>query len=257
MYTIIYTSPNGVVWRLDSAGYASGVTLISGGVIDLSAVITPNVSKALGQPGQRLLGGEIEPIVGSLTVQLTPTGTQTLSSVLAAWRAGWSQLVAGTLSIVSEKFGVLSSPCRLAAPLPAPTADPDDSYGLQLEMQVALDSGCWFTDWLTGSGRVTITNPGDTWIFPKISWTGSGEVILPSGVRFTLPQVSTMRVCSLSLAEQLRVVDSRGVEDDHLWQQMLAIGFAEGVPPGKTAVFQVPDNATLSWRVGFTDPWKG
>jgi len=90
-----------------------------------------------------------------------------------------------------------------------------------------------------GSGVVTVTNMGDTSVYPKLSYSGSGGVVeSPSGATFTLPPVTEPTVVDLD-PQKLRLEGA----------------FPEGVEPGESGVWVLPDGVTASWQIQVADPW--
>lgn len=92
---------------------------------------------------------------------------------------------------------------------------------------------------ITETGTVEVINSGDSVIYPRIEYSGSGgEVISPSGAAFRLPAVDDFMVVDL---------DPRRLRLDG--------AFPEGVEPKQSGTWTVPEGATLSWEVLVADPW--
>lgn len=253
-YKIRYYSPEGHEWVLMGDEWLAGIK--SGGIDGLVGDGDDVTIARVGDVGQSLDSFQPKPMTGTLTVFVRGDEAADVDAVWAGFRSGFSRTRQGTL-VVESPSQVLSAGVRLSGPIPAPDEDPT-SGGLVRDVQVPLvaDRCGWWTDWLSESGTVTVTNWGDLTVWPQIRWNGSpGTVILPSGAKLALPRAAAERIVSLSMSQAGFVTDKEGVPDFKLREQMRG-AYPEGVPAGEKRTYQVPRGATLEWQIGVLDPWR-
>jgi len=257
LYAVGYTSPAGVAWPIATPGGATGVVLREEGVDGLVGQVTDTALTAVGVPGQVVDAQQVGPMTGKLSVDLHPTPTSSLSEVVSGWRRAWSHRDAGVLEVSSPTLGPLSARVRLAESMPALPADPSGLLSLEeQEVSVVCDEGVWFSSWQSGTGTVQVVNSGDARVWPRIEWTGSGRVTMPSGAPAVLPETTAVRILDLDPAESLVVTSTSGVPDYERWRALASAVLPEGVPPGARRTYTLPAGATLRWRLAYLDPWR-
>ena len=253
-YKIRYYSPEGHEWVLMGDEWLAGIK--SGGVDGLVGDGDDVTIARVGDVGQSLDSFQPKPMTGTLTVFVRGDDAADVDAVWAGFRSGFSRTRQGTL-VVESPSQALSAGVRLSGPIPAPDEDPT-SGELVRDVQVPLvaDRCGWWTDWLSESGTVTVTNWGDLTVWPQIRWGGAaGTVYLPSGARFPLPKASGERVVSLSMAQAGFITLKDGTPDFELRKQMSG-AYPEGVPAGQTRTYRLPTGAALEWQIGVLDPWR-
>ena len=253
-YKIRYYSPEGHEWVLMGDEWLAGIK--SGGIDGLVGDGDDVTIARVGDVGQSLDSFQPKPMTGTLTVIVRGDEAADVDAVWAGFRSGFSRTRTGML-VVESPSQALSAGVRLSGPIPAPDEDPT-SGGLVRDVQVPLvaDRCGWWTDWLSESGKVTVTNWGDLTVWPQIRWNGSpGTVILPSGAKLALPRATAERVVFLSMAQAGFVTDKEGTPDFKLRQQLRG-AYPEGIPAGEKRTYQVPQGAALEWQIGVLDPWR-
>ena len=152
----------------------------------------------------------------------------------------------GTLILDSGRRFEL--PVRLAESLPAPGHVP--ASGSRIEVSMVADTGVWLSR-ASGKGAVTVTNYGDVPVWPEIVWKGSKQsVVLPSGVRFSLPSVSG----EYRLPLDRRASGKATSEATGTMVKTDAVG--EMVPVGAPRQYTVTSGVRVEWSVGVLDPWS-
>lgn len=151
-------------------------------------------------------------------------------------------------TLILDNDGLFELPVRLSESLPTPGHVP--SVGSRIEVSMISDAGVWESV-VSGFGTVEVTNWGEVPIWPTVVWSGAGgDVVLPSGVGFRLPQVSAEHRLSLDRRASGKAVNSltgAKVNTD-------AVG--EMVPVGQSRSYTLPSGVKLEWRVGVFDPWN-
>lgn len=253
-YKIRYYSPEGHEWVLMGDEWLAGIK--SGGIDGLVGDGDDVTIARVGDVGQSLDSFQPKPMTGTLTVLVRGDDAADVDAVWAEFRSGFSRTRQGTL-VVESPSQVLSAGVRLSGPISNPDEDPT-SGGIVRDVQVPLvaDQCGWWTNWLSETGTVTVTNWGDLTVWPKIRWNGSpGTVTLPSGAKLSLPRAAGERVVSLSMAQAGFVTDKEGMPDFKLREQMRG-AYPEGIPAGEKRTYQVPQGAALEWQIGVLDPWR-
>ena len=158
-YKIRYYSPEGHEWVLMGDEWLAGIK--SGGIDGLVGDGDDVTIARVGDVGQSLDSFQPKPMTGTLTVFVRGDDAADVDAVWAEFRSGFSRTRAGTL-VVESPSQVLSAGVRLSGPIPAPDEDPT-SGALVRDVQVPLvaDRCGWWTDWLSETGTVTVTNWGD------------------------------------------------------------------------------------------------
>jgi hypothetical protein len=177
--------------------------------------------------------------------------------IWAEFRHGFSILPPlGTLQIESP-MGTMHAQVRLNGAPSDLEVDDATADMWALSIPLAIDTGYWETGPFRKSGNVTVTNSGQVYIWPEIVWEGAGgKVTLPSGAEFTLPAVDSTRRLHLDPQRSHQVLNGLGVRDDDLWRRIRGQIISEGVPPGQSRQYTLPDGAFLEWRIGVLDPWR-
>lgn len=151
-------------------------------------------------------------------------------------------------TLILDNDGLFELPVRLAESLPSPGHVPES--GSRIEVSMIADTGVWGSV-ASDSGTVEVTNWGDVPVWPEIVWDGAGgDVVLPSGVGFRTPNVSSEHRLSLdrrASGKAVNLLTGERVNTD-------AIG--EMVPVNQSRVYTVPNGSRLEWRVGVFDPWN-
>lgn len=168
------------------------------------------------------------------------TGEQ-MGQVYRVFRQGWSMDEPCTLAVTADHSGgTFYLDLWLDQPISGVSVDMRRRTSTVLPVQVFSPRGLFRSEEFTGQGLVTVTNWGDTVTYPKIRNIGPGGIVTsPSGATWTLPQ-STAAETTLDLDPmELR---QPGV-------------FPEGVEPGDTQTWSLPQGATLVWSIFIADPW--
>lgn len=240
-YSLRYVSPTGVEYEfLDGSDGEPFVEVdtLSGfvGVFEDTPVQSVGVPGAVVNFQDRV----VQQMPGSFTLVVFSRGQWEQA------RRDFSAREYGTL--ILDNDGLFELPVRLAESLPSPGHVPE--VGSRIEVSMVADAGVWESV-VSGSGTVEVTNWGEVPVWPTVVWSGAGgDVVLPSGVGFRLPQVSAEHRLSLDRRASGKAVNSltgAKVNTD-------AVG--EMVPVGQSRSYTVPSGVKLEWRVGVFDPWN-
>lgn len=251
-----YYAPDGRYWDL-SAVDGDRVFLVENGLTGFAADSADVTVQRVGRDGVVHLPRQsrLQPMSGSLEVGVySPSGG--VGGVWHDWLRSWSRLRHGWL-VADPGGGAPQVWCRvrLAAPMPAPVAQPEAASFMRVAFDVVNDDGCaWYKHQQVGPS-VQVTNYGVVPVFPRVVWSTGGVVKLPSGVSFTLPTVSATRVVELDVGESFVVKDLAGKVDKAVWAHVCQTAFAEPVMPGKQGTFTVPSGAVMHWDVGVETIW--
>lgn len=256
MFSVQYVSPGGRLWDLtDSNG--TGFSLKAGGVgglVGRSDVVT---SSSEGFPGRLVTSHNVLPMDGSLEGILFPSEGRSLGETFRQWRADWSREEYGQL-IVGSSTKQWSARVRLSGDgMTAPETDlSDDKFVNPVRVDVESDDGVFFGVPKVQSGSVTVTNTGDTTVWPRVRWSGDNQsIIFPSSNTLLLPNAAVSRVLYLDPADSHAVEDTQGVLDQTMWKQLRGKILPEGVPKGESRQYSLSDNAFLEWETTTLDPW--
>lgn len=255
-YELTWISPSGQEWELTSLDWVAGIR--AGGIEGLVGEPTDVAVSTPGEAGQVLDSQEYPAMRGTLRFAVRGDGEKSADDVWAELRQSFRHKQYGTLILRGSAYGNLSAATRRGGVIPPPLVDPaSEEVILDVDVPVISDEGCWWTDTLTGTGTVTVSNSGDVPVYVKIRWSGSGGVVtLPSGATFTLPATPIPRILHLSSAQSLVVLTDSGVVDPILWKQVRGVALPELVPAEESRTFQLPSGATLEWQLGVMDPWQ-
>lgn len=190
-------------------------------------------------PGRRRFGA----IQTELEFYLQAETGEELAEVYARLRRGWSRATWDNPCMVEiegdHPLNTLTFDVVVDGALPGVQVDMSRRTQETLKVPVVCRDGLARTDVQTGRGSVTVTNAGDTLIYPRIVYEGAGgRVTSPSGAAFTLPGVSERTTIDLD-PSRLRLDGA----------------VSEGVPPGKSGTWELPDGARLEWWLMVADPW--
>lgn len=239
MYELTYTGPSGRPWPLMRRD-AIGLFVEEGSMED------------------GFTGGPGKPVTGTLRCTIRDHAGVPADKRWREFRRDWSLHAEGVLHLTRNNVA-MRLPCRASAVAPGPRMNPGEVSTLRAHVPVTSRDG--LDAWLesrSGSGDlVTVTNSGDTFVWPKIWWQGSGgEVAMPSGATFTLPSTAEPRTLMLNPDESAAVIDEHDQLDDILWRVIRGDVFGEGVPVGEERTYGLPSGAELAWDLGHYDPWR-
>lgn len=248
MYELSYIAPGGAD-QFDMFFGQDGPYIVLDSIAGLVGEFQDSPVQSVGVPGSRVDFRDrvVAPMTGSFTLVVLSEG-QWLRVRRAFSSRRYGQLV------LSSDRGRFSAPVRLAQTLSTPSGEP--KHGSTIAVSLVSDGeygGVWSSQHASSDNLVTVTNLGDVPIWPEIIWDGAGgQVILPSGAAFQLPQVAGRHSLPLARQNAGRVFSGAGLERE-LSRQVGAVG--EQVPVGESRQFQIPDGAELHWREGVLDPW--
>lgn len=255
MIDITYTSPQGQAFQIGNHLH-QGVFIKEAGISGLVGAFEETSFSTVGTPGHTVTGLNVKPISAQIELHITEWGGDSVEEIFTRWRNAWSVHSSGTMTILSS-IGPLSTPVKLAAPMPDLESDLRDATGYGLRMSVTGNTGIWSTHTVGAEGTVTVTNPGDVTVWPKITWSGQGgQVTLPSKATFELPATVDQKTLWLNNAEACLVTSANGDVDTDMWKQLRETVMPEGIPPAASAEFTLSQGARLEWNLGFLDPWR-
>lgn len=261
-YELVWESWDGQRWEFTTYDWAAGIT--ADGIDGLMTDPDDVVSTAVGELGQVLTAQGAPPMSGSLRFAVRGDQSRSADEVWSDLRRSFHHRHYGTLILRGALLGSLSCQLRRDGVIAAPSVDPS-SEDVILNVQVPLisDDAVWWTlPEVEGGGNspssVTVTNSGDTVVWPSIVWSGrGGQVTMPSGAVFTLPPApgGQVRRMDLSVWESNAVWDEDGNLDRSLWG-MVRGAPSEPVPEGQERTYTVPAGAAVESTMGVFDPWR-
>lgn len=240
MLQVFLTSATGRRYELTGSGLAHPVLAPEGGLVELvgraqrSDVAVPGRAGVLA--GRRRYG----PIAAAVPFFLHAADGEQLERVYAEFRQGWSMDTPSVLEVHADHHaGPFLLDLLLDREIDGVPVDMRRRTSSIVSVPVFSPEGMYRTRGESGTGTVTVTNWGDSVLYPSIRYSGpGGEVTAPSGARFTLPVADMEMVVPLD-PQSLRLEGA----------------FPEGVLPGSTATWVVPEGAALEWSVRVADPW--
>lgn len=249
----IWVSPWGEEWNLTTGN--RGVYLEQGAQADFPHAQAHEATESLiGRAGEIVTGVDIPSAEGSIRVVCYPHDRKSAQQVESEFKAAFSRREPGGL----EVRGWLGGNLQLAAYLSPREFDGPTRQGVHgsFAKVVAHIVGrdALYRQPNVEAGTVTITNLGDDMVRPQVRWQQGGTLVMPSGVRITLPTVPEERVLVLDEAESCVVLDPDGQPDELVWGSFPV--YPEGVPEGETRTYTAPEGALVEWSVGYTNPWK-
>lgn len=255
MGRVLYTGVSGV--RLDLAPDGGALAeMPEAGIRNLVGKRSVSASAVIGMPGQVPHGAKIEPMQGELTVLVEVGAGESVEEQIAVFRREFDSRPGreGLLQIRNRWGELLSTRVRLNGAIAEQSVLNSDWE--EVRIPVASDKGVWDKPAKSDTGTVTVTNPGDTFLWPEIVWTGSPQVTLPSGMTVTLPHTPVPRQLSLSPWTSHEVTDMDGAVDEARSAVTGLLSLGEGVPEGQTRTYVLGAGTRLVWTVQVLDPWR-
>lgn len=254
-YALTWISPDYRSWDITSLDWVAGIR--AGGISGLIGEADDVAITAPGVSGQVLDSQQIPPMRGTIRFAVRGDGMASADDTWARLRQTFHHSRYGTMVLSETSFGPLSAKLRRSGAIPPPAVDPaSEDVILDVDVPVISDEGCWWTQPISDTGFVTVTNSGDVLVWPEIVWEGDGgQVTMPSGATFTLPSANSLRRLFLDPFESNAVLDADGNIDTEMWTAVRGLP-AEGVPPGKSRDYALPEGAHLEWALGVLDPWQ-
>lgn len=252
MAAISYISPTGQPVDLLSTHY--GLSVEYGGLTGMVGESVPEVITTPGVRGQMVDYHTIKPMVGTLKLIISAADCTGLQDTYRFLRSVFSPTACGTLMLdAGHGLGVVTARVRLNSPIALPPSDLGETTALaDVEVSLICDDGVWQQSQSETNPKVSITNFGDVMICPRIHWTESTHITLPSRAEFVLPAVKAEHVLVL---DPLRgcAISSQGKPVPELLSTIKVL--PEGVPVGETRSFVLTQGAYMSWDVEWLDPW--
>ncbi|KAA8723207.1 hypothetical protein [Corynebacterium phocae] len=257
MWRIDLEAFTGQQWELLGRGCTGGVTVRVDGLPGFSAIRSASTFSTTERSGVRLIPGRsvVQPSEGVMMVGVRPTRDKTAEELLRDFYGAFSAERYSTLVVTSPEGVEYRSKVRLPDGQGLPDVSSLGAPFIQVGIPLVRDVSTWQRDYSKPGGRVTITNSGADLIYPTVRWTTGGEVIVPSGARFTLPTVEQSRRLNLDPAAFYAVTDDNGDMDEALWRSMFGEVLGEMVPPGESRTFTAPAGSSFLWSIGVDTPW--
>lgn len=245
MKSIVWVGADGVEWPLSGPG-VRGVVLEDGGLGDVVG----------GFDGDTKAPRGVE-----FDVDLVFASDTRFGAHGEAWRIfsefceGCSAHRAGVFVLVDSERDVVELPCVVSR-VPVLARPNLVSGAFRGSFRFWARGGVWLARRHATTSSVTVTNPGDVMVWPKIRWKGAGgQVTAPSGATFTLPPTKDYRIINLDPSSSCEVTDTHGTLDADLWRKLWGV-FGEGVPVGEARTYTLPKGAEMMWSVGYFNPWR-
>lgn len=238
---------NGKQWLLTGTESTSSVLSPMEALTTLSGTASRSDMALPGRSGVipgRLVYGPIET---ELEFYLHAETGEEMERVYREFRQAWNlwdpdvAVKPATVKILADHpLGAFFFDVWLSQPLAGVPVDMRRRTSATVMVPVLSPKGLARSTPMSGTGTVEITNVGDTIVYPKLTYSGAGGVVVsPSGARFTLPAVADQTTVDLD-PQKLR----------------LAGAFPEGVPPGGAGVWVLPSDVTATWEIRVADPWS-
>lgn len=260
MSKMTYVSPSGKVIDLVAPGDWVRA-LAYGGVSGLVGTKTASTAQAVSVPGQVALSHQTNPMKGELTLLVVDSPAAEIDWLVAELNREFSPDAYGTLVLDRpQSVGRLSARVRLDGPIAFPKSflgagDADD----EVRIPLVSDEGLWSLDPVSATGVVTVTNVGDDFVWPVVTWSAESEIVIPSGTTVGLPAAGDGGPRRVSLnpftSHEVTVV-STGEVDEALTEHLSLEPLGEGVPRGKTRTYHLEGDAALSYSLQFLNPWR-
>lgn len=228
-----------------------------GGISGLVGSVVSSSITAVGVPGETITHDQIPKMTGELTLHIAAGGGHPpVDAAAAEIRRGIQSKRDSTLVLDMENGQpIVSTPVRrngIIAP-PPEVLDGTDYTELKIPLQSRL--GGWLEDTITQSGTVTVTNHGETHLWPTILINGPGTIKLPSGNTHTLPTTAPGATISLDPYTSHEVVLPDGTVDEAASELTEVMPLGEGVPEGESRTYVTTGGVTLMWQTLILDPW--
>lgn len=258
---IIYTTPSGKRMVLLQPGGSSAAITYEGleGLVGEKKVSTRTT---IGIPGEQITESSFGKMKGSLNLVLDTRHGQSIEELESELRRGFLPDQEGTLLVERDRRPRARAKVYLDGFLQPPREVPEGAVDAEYSVPLVSYRGLWTQDTLHGSGSVTVTNTGDTFLWPKIRWRGgSRRLTLPSGLVVTLPSGSLSTWNSLSLdpftsheVTNLATGEIDPVASDTAGHALLG----EGVPVGASRTYATSSTIFmgLEWAPQIRDPWR-
>lgn len=256
MSEMVYISPNGVVIDLVKPGDWSR-RIAYAGVSGLVGAKSSSALTAVNVPGQVPVGFRTTEMKGTLMLQVVGSATESVDALVSEVNREFVSDEYGTLILARDSAPRLSARIRLDGAIDFPKSFLDSGdVDAEVGVPVICDDGCWETDVLTGSNSVTVTNPGDVFIWPSVVWKGAGSVALPSGAVATLPTAPDWRRLSLDPYTSHEATSLDGTVDDGLSDLTAQLLLGEGVPQKQSRTYLTEGQVRLEWNTKYLNPWR-
>lgn len=232
-----------------------------GGFVGLVGTKTPTTATMAGVPGETPTSWVVPPMTGELRLHLVKSeGMPSVDELESEVRREVHTDKPGRLVLERPRMVAPSISCEvnLNGYIEAPLEFLDEG-ATDTEMRVPLIGykGLWRTPPMGRSGNVTVTNTGDAFLWPEISWNRAVTITLPSLTTVSLPAPPDGRTARLSLDPHTSHEVTVGGEIDHdlsVITKYLYLG--EGVPEEQSRRYVLPTGAKLHWSLSITDPWR-
>lgn len=240
MLEVTLTSAIGKTYLLTGSTRTSPVLAPVEALTPLSGTVSRSDLAVPGRSGVIPGRARFEPIQADVEFYLHADTGEQMERVYREFRQGWSKSIPSTLRVNADHpLGAFFLDLWLGQPLAGVPVDMRRRTQATVVASVFSPKGLFRSAPLSGEGEVTVSNMGDEIIYPRVGYEGEGgEVVSPSGARFTLPPVAEYTVIDL---------DPRRLRLDG--------AFPEGVPAGESGTWILPEGATLLWHVEVADPW--
>ncbi|MDH4657358.1 hypothetical protein J7S19_01785 [Corynebacterium pyruviciproducens] len=181
-------------------------------------------------PGKRRFGA----IEQEITFYLRAQNGEEMERVYREFRRGWDGVC--TFKVEADHPQGAFFLDVVAGVLPGVDVDARRRTQMNLAVPVFNSTGLFRSGARTS---LTVANVGDATVFPRIVNTGSGGTVRgPSGASWSLPASSVAPL--VDLAPEKLMIDG---------------AFPEGVEPGETGTWSLPDGAQLVWELLVANPW--
>lgn len=213
-----------------------------------------SADSAVGLPGEVANGSSIPAMTGDLTITVVADEHRSADLLAADLRRELDFWEPARLMMINPRGQMRSCDVVLNGPL-----DPPRAFGAQwLEIRAPLKAkaGVWDLTPTVATGAVTVTNIGDTYLWPEIEWKGSPKLTLPSNTQITLPYAASHRRLSLSPWTSHEVTDLDGVIDHALSDLTEMLHLGEGVPRRASRPYSITSGGTIITTCQILDPWK-
>lgn len=240
MLEVTLRGVTGTEWLLTGSEQSSAVLAPEEALVSLVGQASWSDVSIPGRAGVipgRMTFGAIE---AEVPFYLHADNGEEMEKLYRDFRRAWSPAQPTQIEVLADHpLGALTFDAFLRSPIRGTPVDMRRRTSATVPVSVFVPSGLARSRALTSTGVVTVTNVGDVAVYPKIVYSGEGgEVTGPSGATFMLPPAAHSETVDLDPAK-LRVAGA----------------FPEGVPPGQTGQWRLPEGAKAVWEVLVADPW--